>query len=103
MSGKYVAVGGNQKRRSKNPEKDRRLSNAAPNMKKEQIYYQNFDSKAKDETFHQDLTSYWCSKCQTFFKNFKLLQDHRKKEHSQSNVAAKRSVSKGTFYQNPSL
>ena len=68
-------------------------------VNKDKIYYDNFDSKYKGKTTHKDLTSYWCSECQKFFQNFNLLQDHMKKDHSQGVVGAKRSISKGTFYE----
>ena len=86
-SGKYKAVAVRKaKRRSKI-------------LKKDNIFYDNFDSKAKGKTTHKELTSYWCSKCQKFFQNFDLLQAHMKKDHSQGDVGAKRSISKGTFYE----
>ena len=78
-------------------------------VNKNKIFYDNFDSKDKDydnfdskdmgKTTHKELTSYWCSKCQKFFQNFNLLQDHMKKDHSQGDVGSKRSISKGTFYE----
>ena len=49
--------------------------------------YQNFNSN-NDAT--SDLLSYWCSKCQKFFKNFQSMQSHMH-EHEEGKTAVKRS------------
>ena len=54
------------------------------------FFYQNFNSNNDVTT---DLTSYWCSKCKKFFKNFQAMQAHLK-YHENENVAAKRSITK---------
>ena len=51
------------------------------------FFYQNFNSNDDATT---DLTSYWCSKCQKFFKNFQSLQSHMQ-EHEEGKTAVKRS------------
>ena len=51
------------------------------------FFYQNFNSNNDATT---DLTSYWCSTCQKFFKNFQTLQSHML-EHEEGKTAAKRS------------
>ena len=54
------------------------------------FFYQNFNSNNDATT---DLTSYWCSKCQKFFKNFQSLQSHMQ-EHEEGKTAAKRSYTR---------
>ena len=51
------------------------------------FFYQNFNSNNEATT---DLTSYWCSKCQKFFKNFQSMQSHML-EHKEGETTAKRS------------
>ena len=43
------------------------------------------------ETRSEELQSYWCSSCGSFFQNFDSLQNHLKKQHSNSALRAKRS------------
>ena len=56
-----------------------------------QFFYENFNSNNRDTV---ELTSYWCPKCQTFFKNFASMQSHMLKEHEEGTTAAKRSITR---------
>ena len=54
------------------------------------FFYENFNMNNEDAT---DLTSYWCSKCQKFFKSFRSMQRHIHK-HENGEATAKRSITK---------
>ena len=54
------------------------------------FFYQNFNSN-NDATM--DITSYWCSKCQKFLENFKIMQKHML-DHEEGETAAKRSITR---------
>ena len=54
------------------------------------FFYQNFKSN-NDATM--DITSYWCSKCQKFLENFKIMQKHML-DHEEGETAAKRSITR---------
>ena len=54
------------------------------------FFYQNFNSN-NDGTM--DITSYWCSKCQKFLENFKIMQKHML-DHEEGETAAKRSITR---------
>lgn len=48
----------------------------------------------QEVTKMQDLESYWCTKCNKFFKNFNTLKQHLSEDHNDGVVKAKRSKTK---------
>jgi len=75
------------------PDKGKYLARARKIVHKDdgsKFFYQNFNSN-NDGTM--DITSYWCSKCQKFLENFKIMQKHML-DHEEGETAAKRSITR---------
>ena len=75
------------------PDKGKYLAHARKIVHKDdgsKFFYQNFNSN-NDGTM--DITSYWCSKCQKFLENFKIMQKHML-DHEEGETAAKRSITR---------
>ena len=75
------------------PDKGKYLAHARKIVHKDdgsKFFYQNFNSN-NDATM--DITSYWCSKCQKFLENFKIMQKHML-DHEEGETAAKRSITR---------
>ena len=61
-----------------------------------EFFYQNFNA---NNDASADITSYWCSKCQKFLQNFKIMQKHML-DHEEGETAAKRSITRERKPQN---
>ena len=75
------------------PDKGKYLAHARKIVHKDdgsKFFYQNLNSN-NDATM--DITSYWCSKCQKFLENFKIMQKHML-DHEEGETAAKRSITR---------
>ena len=52
------------------------------------------EKKIKDVTLVEDLQTYWCTKCEQFFRNFKSLRDNLLTKHKEVAILSKRSKTK---------
>lgn len=52
------------------------------------------DSDVRDVTLVEDLQTYWCTKCEQFFRNFNSLRDHLLVKHNEMAILSKRSKTK---------
>ena len=50
--------------------------------------------ESKDVSLVEDLQTYWCTKCEQFFRNFNSLKDHLHTKHNQVAILSKRSKTK---------
>ena len=49
------------------------------------------EKESKDVTLVEDLQTYWCTKCEQFFRNFNSLKDHLYSKHNEVAILGKRS------------
>ena len=52
------------------------------------------EKESMDVTLVEDLQTYWCTKCEQFFRNFNSLREHLITKHNEVAILSKRSKTK---------
>ena len=81
---------------SSNFEDNSNVMDASKENKNADVMNGGDEKESKDVTLVEDLQTYWCTKCEQFFRNFNSLKDHLHTKHNQVAILSKRSKTKET-------